>query len=290
MKAYLPSLVVYVPDDMVSCLGAFLDACYIARRQDINSSALDDFDRFVEKIRRLRETFRISGIRHKVFALPQQHSLFHYRRMIEDFGAPGGLCSSITESRHVTAVNRPYRRSSRYKALGQMLLINQRLDKLTAMSADFVERGMLPGRHQANSSTLQGPERLRMPADDDDDDEDKDERPVDEDILGHVLGGTPPPDEDQKRARKPRYSITDLPFPEDSSVYIIVWRKNYVPSLISWAGTLEDPFGTNCQMEDQVIKLWKEIFPNIHPLLKASLNLSVVLTLVRRLLLCFFYI
>ena len=49
MKVYLPSLVGYVPDDMISCLGAFIDACYIARRQDINSSALDDLDRFVDK-------------------------------------------------------------------------------------------------------------------------------------------------------------------------------------------------------------------------------------------------
>ena len=185
MKVYLPSLVGYVPDDMISCLGAFIDACYIARRQDINSSALDDLDRFVDKFMRLRETFRIVGIRHKGFALPRQHSLFHYRRQIEDFGAPGGLCSSITESCHVTAVNRPYRRSSRNKALGQMLLINQRLDKLAAMRTDFVERGMLPGRHNANS-TLQGPERLRIPTDGDGDDDDDDQGPVDEDILGHV--------------------------------------------------------------------------------------------------------
>lgn len=182
MKVYLPSLVGYVPNDMISCLGAFLDACYIVRRQDINSSALDDLDRFVEKFMRLREAFRVAGIRHKGFALPRQHSLVHYRRMIEDFGAPGGLCSSITESRHVTAVNRPYRRSSRYKALGQMLLTNQRLDKLAAMRADFVERDMLPGSHIANS-TPQGPKHRRMPTDDDDDD---DEGPVDEDILGHV--------------------------------------------------------------------------------------------------------
>ena len=65
-----------------------------------------------------------------------------------------------------------------------MLLINQRLDKLAAMRTDFVERGMLPGRHHANS-TPQGPERLGIPTDGDDDD-DNDKGPVDEDILGHV--------------------------------------------------------------------------------------------------------
>jgi hypothetical protein len=105
--------------------------------------------------------------------------------MIEDFGAPGGLCSSITESCHKSALNCPYHRSSRCKALGQMLLINQQLDKLTAMRCDFAKCGMLPGRHTANPSTLQGPEHLNLPSGDDDDDED--EGPVEEDILGHVV-------------------------------------------------------------------------------------------------------
>jgi hypothetical protein len=73
--------------------------------------------------------------------------LVHYHTNIELFGAPGGLCSSITESRHITAVKKPWRRSSRYNALGQMLLTNQRLDKLAAARADFVQRGMLDPSH-----------------------------------------------------------------------------------------------------------------------------------------------
>ncbi|KAF8953940.1 hypothetical protein BDZ97DRAFT_1678489, partial [Flammula alnicola] len=44
---------------------------------------------------------------------------------VQEFGAPGGLCSSITESRHITAVKKPWRRSSRFEALGQMLITNQ---------------------------------------------------------------------------------------------------------------------------------------------------------------------
>ncbi|KAF7288734.1 C2H2-type domain-containing protein [Mycena indigotica] len=67
----------------------------------------------------------------------------HYVRDIKQFGAPYGVCSSITESRHITAVKKPWRRSSRFEALGQMLLTNQRLDKLAAARADFEERGML---------------------------------------------------------------------------------------------------------------------------------------------------
>ncbi|KAG1871050.1 hypothetical protein C8R48DRAFT_595967, partial [Suillus tomentosus] len=63
------------------------------------------------------------------------------------FGAPNGLCSSITESKHIKAVKEPWRQSSHYKALGQMLVTNQRLDKLTASRQDFCAHGMLNGTY-----------------------------------------------------------------------------------------------------------------------------------------------
>ena len=69
----------------------------------------------------------------------------HYNYPIRQFSAPNGLCSSITESKHIKAVKWPYRCTNRFQALGQMLLINQRLDKLAAARADFKERGMLNG-------------------------------------------------------------------------------------------------------------------------------------------------
>ena len=144
---YVPAIVGYVPDEIVGCLVAFLDACYIARRQDISYEALDALDTALHNFRQLREVFRIPGVRPTGFSLPRQHALFHYRRHIEDFGAPGGLCSSITESRHITAVKKPWRRSNRFNALGQMLQVNQRLDKLAAMRTDFAARGMLPAGH-----------------------------------------------------------------------------------------------------------------------------------------------
>ena len=125
MKVYLPAIVGYVPDEIVKCLHTFLEACYITRRQDIDTKALDHLEDVLEQFKELQEVFRVPGVRPNSFALPRMHSMFHYRRQIEDFGAPGGLCSSITESRHVTAVNKPYRRSNKYEALRQMLLINQ---------------------------------------------------------------------------------------------------------------------------------------------------------------------
>jgi hypothetical protein len=83
--------------------------CYIIRRQDISSDALDAFDAALNKFWVLREAFRSSGVRPTGFSLPRQHTLAHYRRQIEDFSAPGRLCSLITESRHISAVKRPWR-------------------------------------------------------------------------------------------------------------------------------------------------------------------------------------
>lgn len=181
---YVPAIVGYVPDEVVRCLTAFLDACYIARRQDINSEALDALDVALNNFRQLREVFRIPGVRPTGFSLPRQHSLFHYRRQIEDFGAPGGLCSSITESRHITAVKKPWRRSNRYNALGQMLQVNQRLDKLAAMRSDFVARGMLSAGHAGCRQVPHVPK----PSQEFSDNEDDDGGPVEEqDILGDVI-------------------------------------------------------------------------------------------------------
>ncbi|KAG2362665.1 hypothetical protein BDR07DRAFT_1484501 [Suillus spraguei] len=71
--------------------------------------------------------------------------------MIQLYGAPNGLCSSITESKHVKAVKEPQPHSSRYKALGQMLLTNQCLDKIAAARSDFEARGMLRGSCMSNA-------------------------------------------------------------------------------------------------------------------------------------------
>ena len=69
--------------------------------------------------------------------------MIHYHQLIEMFGAPNGLCTSITEAKHIKCVKEPWRRSNRFRALGQMLLTNQRTDKLTAAKIDFEQRGML---------------------------------------------------------------------------------------------------------------------------------------------------
>ncbi|KAI6017642.1 hypothetical protein PISMIDRAFT_119775 [Pisolithus microcarpus 441] len=105
---------------------------------------LDDLDEALARFYRYCEVFKTTGVI-TTFSLPRLHAMKHYKQLIQLFGAPNRLCSSITESKHVKAVKKPYRRTNRYRALGQMLLINQCLDKLAASWVDFDSRGMLEG-------------------------------------------------------------------------------------------------------------------------------------------------
>jgi hypothetical protein len=109
MKVFLPAIIGYIPEDMVKCLGSFLEACYITQHQDIDTNALDCLDKVLDQFKKLQEVFQVPGIRAKKgLLLPCMHSNFHYHHQIEDFGAPGGLCLSITESCHITAIKRPW--------------------------------------------------------------------------------------------------------------------------------------------------------------------------------------
>ncbi|KAG6825616.1 hypothetical protein H0H92_003051 [Tricholoma furcatifolium] len=147
MKIYLCAITGHVPSEMVQCISAFIDACYICRRDDLSEASIKQLENSITRFHTLREIFRTIGTRPTGFSLPRQHALSHYPNQIRQFGAPNGLCSSITESRHITAVKKPWRRSNRYDALGQMLVTNQRLDKLAASRSDFVSRNMLPADH-----------------------------------------------------------------------------------------------------------------------------------------------
>jgi hypothetical protein len=145
VQVYLPAIEGHVPDEMVQAMRALLDFCYIARRDVHDTHSLKALSDALERFHLHREIFRTTGIRTDGFNLPRQHSLVHYVKLIRAFGAPNGLCSSITESKHIKAVKEPWRRSSRFEALIQMLVTNQRLDKLAASRADFAKRGMLKG-------------------------------------------------------------------------------------------------------------------------------------------------
>ena len=130
---------------MVQAICAFLEFCYIAWHDVHDTHSLAALDDALQRFHHYREIFRTSGVRANGFNLPRQHSLTHYVKLICAFGAPNGLCSSITESKHIKAVKEPWRRSSCFEALGQMLLTNQCLDKLSATHVDFIDHGMLKG-------------------------------------------------------------------------------------------------------------------------------------------------
>lgn len=68
-----------------------------------------------------------------------------------------------------------------------------------------------------------------------------------------------------RRMKKEKYTLASLPFPRGTAgmSYTREWRKTFKPSLIHWAATLNDPFGTNAVMEDITTEIWKAVFPSI---------------------------
>lgn len=95
-----------------------------------------------------------TGVRKENTVPPRQHSIVHYLHFIRAFGALNGLCSSITESKHIQAVKEPYRRSNRFEALGQMLTTNKQSDKVAAARNHFEKLGMLEKPRQGVPCTL----------------------------------------------------------------------------------------------------------------------------------------
>ena len=127
---------------MVQALSAFMDFCYLVQWNTLDESTLDAIDTDVGRFHANHVVFEDVGIRNH-FSLPHQHSVKHFWLLIQMFGALNGLCSSITESKHIKAVKEPYRQSSHFEALGQMLLTNQRSDKLTAFCIHLTACSML---------------------------------------------------------------------------------------------------------------------------------------------------
>ena len=135
----------FVPPEIVKTFAAFLEFYYIAHRNIITDDSLNQLNVALCKFHESRRVFlgTVQEDGPSGFSLPRQHSMVHYHDHIKNFGSPNGLCSSITESKHIAAVKRPWRRSNKHAALSQMLKVNERLDKLAAARADFTTRGML---------------------------------------------------------------------------------------------------------------------------------------------------
>ncbi|KAI0069218.1 hypothetical protein BV25DRAFT_1926438 [Artomyces pyxidatus] len=167
MKVFVPAIVGHVPDRMIKAIVAFLEFCYLARRSSHTPSSLEQMEQALARFHDHREVFR-EEVCPDGFSLPRQHALVHYVRGIKLFGSPYGLCSSITESKHIHAVKKPWRRSSRFKALLQILETNVRMDKLAAARVHYGRRGMIKGDVLAAAYREIGVD-LGSDSDDDDD-------------------------------------------------------------------------------------------------------------------------
>lgn len=144
IQVFIPAIVGYVPSAMIQCITAFMDVFYIVRRNAIMYPALEHFKDCVQRFHELREIFVVTGL-WATISLPCQHSLTHHLYGMQFFGAPNGLCSSITESKHIHAVKVPWQRSNRYKALHQMLQTITRSDKMAALAENLRDQGLLQG-------------------------------------------------------------------------------------------------------------------------------------------------
>ncbi|KAJ6603766.1 hypothetical protein B0H10DRAFT_2167219 [Mycena sp. CBHHK59/15] len=135
----------HVPPQMLHTFSAFLDFCYLVCQNVVDEATLTAIDAALARYHQEQAILTESGVAPNGFCLPRQHSLPHYCYLIQEFGTPNGLCLSITESKHIKAVKELWRQSSQYKALSQMLTINDRLNKLAVACMDFVDRGMMAG-------------------------------------------------------------------------------------------------------------------------------------------------
>ncbi|KAF8223510.1 hypothetical protein L208DRAFT_1316457 [Tricholoma matsutake] len=172
MKVYLPAISGHVPPQMVQAVSALIEFCYIVRQSVIDEDTLAVLDATLLQFHANHKIFHQLGVQPDGFSLPRQHSLMHYRYLIQMFSAPNGLCSSITESKHIRAVKHPYRHSSCNKPLSQMLLTNQRMDKLVSAQVNFTMRGMMEGPSHIPFPAPPAPNHLVPDPEDGDPDED----------------------------------------------------------------------------------------------------------------------
>ncbi|KAG1889251.1 hypothetical protein F4604DRAFT_1915119 [Suillus subluteus] len=114
MKVFLPAIEGHVPADMVCTFHALLEFCYLAWHDVVTKDTLKQIQDALHRFHRYRKIFDLIV---PTFSLPRQHSMIHYVDMIRLFGAPNGLCSLITKSKHIKAVKEPWRWSSRHNAL-----------------------------------------------------------------------------------------------------------------------------------------------------------------------------
>ena len=142
---------------MVKAIAAFLNFYYLVRHLSINQDHLCAIQEAINCFHLHQKVFQTTGVHKKGFSLPQQHAMVHYISHIIALSAPSGLCSSITESMHICAVKKPWRRLSCNHPLLQILCTNTRLSKLAAFQHSLIVQGMLGVTCDPDPQTQQQP-------------------------------------------------------------------------------------------------------------------------------------
>ena len=106
MQVYLPAIAGHVPAQMVCAISSFMEFCYLVHRNIITEDDILAINTAVAKFH--VECSIFDDVHPDGYSLPRQHSLVHYTFLIQEFGALNGLCSSITESKHIKAVKEPW--------------------------------------------------------------------------------------------------------------------------------------------------------------------------------------
>ncbi|KAG1866909.1 hypothetical protein F4604DRAFT_1881740 [Suillus subluteus] len=152
---YLPAIEGHVPMDIIRAFRTFLEFCYLVQRNVIMEDTILQIEDALCQFHHYHSIFLQLGII-PTFSLPRQHAMKHYPDLICLFGVLNGLCSSMTENKHIKAVKQPWRQSNKYNALGQMLVTNQRLDKIAALRVDFTKRSMLNSTCLSDALNVKG--------------------------------------------------------------------------------------------------------------------------------------
>ncbi|KAF5361126.1 hypothetical protein D9758_009059 [Tetrapyrgos nigripes] len=153
MKVYISAIAGYVPASMVKAVSIFLDFCYLAHRNAHTSDDIKKLEELLQDFHHYRQIFIETGVRESI-SLPRQHALMHYPRGIRLLGSPNGLCTSITESKHIEAVKETWQQSSWHNALDQMISSITRTDKMVAMQRRLQKRRMMWGTTAAYESMM----------------------------------------------------------------------------------------------------------------------------------------
>ena len=155
MKVYLPSIEGHVPPEMIHAVCDLIKFSYLVHQDIHDTDLIQALCDVLKSFYNNCEIFKSLGIIQH-FNYPCQHALKHYVHVIHEYGSPNGLCSSMTDNKHIKAVKKPWRCSNRYNMIKQMLLTNQWLDKLSASCAHFTMNGMLQGNCLSETLAMLG--------------------------------------------------------------------------------------------------------------------------------------